>query len=89
MILCLVVILNVGRFAPKFKMGFTVMLVLSVCKFAMIFVIKVFVNRDRKRAALAESGIGQTESDHECRPVVERKKSSSNQDEWRFHGVVI
>ena len=61
----LVVILNVGKYAPQFKMGFTVMSVLSVGEFTMIFVIKWFVVRDRKRdfaAETADSG-GQTGDD--------------------------
>ncbi|KAK0103174.1 hypothetical protein ONS95_014971 [Cadophora gregata] len=44
-----VVILNVGKYAPRFKLGFTVMSALSVGEFAMIFVILWFVTRDVKR----------------------------------------
>ena len=50
----LVVILNVGKYAPKFKMGFTVMSVLSVGEFSMIFVIRYFVNRDKRKVVAAE-----------------------------------
>jgi hypothetical protein len=50
----LVIILNVGKYAPKFNMGFTVMSVLSVGEFSMIFVIRYFVNRDKKKAVAAE-----------------------------------
>lgn len=35
-------------------MGFTVMSVLSVGEFTMIFVIRWFVNRDKRKAALKE-----------------------------------
>lgn len=64
-IVLLVVILNVGKYAPQFKMGFTVMSVLSVGEFTMIFVIKWLVDRVRKRdvaAETADSG-GQTGDD--------------------------
>jgi ACS family pantothenate transporter-like MFS transporter len=53
-------------------MGFTVMSVLSVCEFAMIFVIKYFVDRDRKRAATVESEVGRREFD-EAQPVAQEK----------------
>jgi MFS transporter, ACS family, pantothenate transporter len=43
-------------------MGFTVMSVLSVCEFAMIFVIKWFVDRDRKRAV---DGPGSDDDSHQ------------------------
>jgi hypothetical protein len=49
-------------------MGFTVMSVLSVCEFAMIFVIKWFVDRDRKRAAVVQCGIGRRASDEDSHP---------------------
>lgn len=60
-----VVILNVGKYAPQFKMGFTVMSVLSVGEFTMIFVIKWFVDRVRKRDVAAETANsgGQTGDD--------------------------
>lgn len=52
------VILNVGKYAPRFKMGFTVMSVLSVGEFTMIFVIRWFVNRDKRKAAFKEESQG-------------------------------
>jgi hypothetical protein len=52
------VILNVGKYAPQLKMGFTIMSILSVGKFAMIFVMKWFVDRGGKRDAAAETAIG-------------------------------
>jgi MFS transporter, ACS family, pantothenate transporter len=69
----LVLILNVGKYAPRFKMGFTVMSVLSVCEFAMIFVIKYFVDRDRKRNTTAESGIGQRELEDDAQAIAAEK----------------
>ena len=48
-------------------MGFIVMSVLSVCEFAMIFVIKWFVDRDWKRA------VGRPGSDDDSLPEVEEK----------------
>lgn len=53
--LLLVVVLNVGKYAPRFKLGFTVMSVISVGEFAMIFVMLFFVTRDKKKAALKNS----------------------------------
>jgi len=44
-----VVILNVGKYAPRFKMGFIVMSVLSVGEFSMIFVIRWFANREKRK----------------------------------------
>jgi ACS family pantothenate transporter-like MFS transporter len=73
LILCLVVILNVGKYAPNFKMGFTVMSVLSVCQFGMIFVIKYFVDRDRKRAAAVKSVISERESEDYSLPAANEK----------------
>ena len=49
-----VVILNVGKYAPKFKMGFIVMSVLSVGEFSMIFVIRWFANREKRKASLKQ-----------------------------------
>lgn len=42
-------VLDTSKYAPKFKLGFTVMSVLSVGEFVMIFVIRWFVNRDAKK----------------------------------------
>jgi len=50
----LVVILNTGKYAPKFHLGFTVMSVISVGEFAMIFVMLYFVTRDKKKQAARE-----------------------------------
>lgn len=66
-------ILNVGKYAPKFKLGFTVMSVLSVCEFGMIFVIKYFVDRDRKASAVVESGVGRIGSDGDSQVVTQEK----------------
>ncbi|TVY56655.1 Pantothenate transporter liz1 [Lachnellula cervina] len=49
-----VVILNTGKYAPKFTLGFTVMSVISVGEFAMIFVILYFVTRDERKQGLRE-----------------------------------
>jgi ACS family pantothenate transporter-like MFS transporter len=56
-------------------MGFTVMSVLSIGEFTMIFVIKYFVDKDRDsaRAASAESEVGRNELDNEAQPVVQEK----------------
>ena len=45
------------------------MSVLSVCEFAMIFVIKYFVDRDGRRLGSTENGIGRSEFE-DFRPVV-------------------
>ncbi|KAN0096657.1 putative allantoate permease [Hyaloscypha variabilis] len=68
-----VIILNVGKYAPRFKLGFTVMSVLSVGEFTMIFVIKYFVDRDSRRAKAAESEVGRSELDDEAQPVAQEK----------------
>lgn len=68
-----VVILNVGKYAPKFKMGFTVMSVLRVCEFGMIFVIKYFVDQDKKANAVVESGVGRIGSDDDSQVVTQEK----------------
>lgn len=47
-------ILNTGKYAPKFTLGFTVMSVISVGEFAMIFVILYFVTRDERKQGLRE-----------------------------------
>lgn len=41
-----VLILNVGKYAPRFHLGFSVMSGLSVCEFGMIFVIRYFAQRE-------------------------------------------
>lgn len=41
-----VVILNVGKYAPKFTMGFSVMCGFSACEFGIIFVLRYFANRE-------------------------------------------
>jgi MFS transporter, ACS family, pantothenate transporter len=66
-------ILNVGKYAPKFKMGFTVMSILSVCEFTMIFIIKWFVDRDSKRAAAVESAIGRREFEDDAHSRTEQR----------------
>ncbi|KAH8600113.1 retrograde regulation protein 2 [Bisporella sp. PMI_857] len=50
-----VVVLNVGKYAPRFTLGFTVMSVLSVGQFTMIWVIRYFANKDKKHEAENES----------------------------------
>lgn len=35
-----------GKYAPRFKLGFCIMSGLSVLQFAMIFVLRYFVNRE-------------------------------------------
>ncbi|EXJ88057.1 hypothetical protein A1O1_04984 [Capronia coronata CBS 617.96] len=44
-----VVILDVGKYAPRFKLGFCVMSGISVLQFSMIFVLRYFVRRDKAR----------------------------------------
>ncbi len=47
-------ILNVAKCAPRFKMGYTVISGLSVGEFSSIFVIRWFVNRDKRKAVPKE-----------------------------------
>lgn len=49
-----VVVLNVGKYAPKFKLGFQVMSALSVGQFLMIFVLRFFANREKKAERVRE-----------------------------------
>jgi len=54
-----VVILNVGKYAPRFHMGFSIMAGVSVLQFGMIFVIRYFVKRDeglKKEGEKSEDG---------------------------------
>ncbi|KAL4969802.1 major facilitator superfamily domain-containing protein [Aspergillus stella-maris] len=44
-----VVILDTGKYAPKFTMGYSVMSGISVLQFAIIFVIRWFAQREEKR----------------------------------------
>jgi ACS family pantothenate transporter-like MFS transporter len=69
----LVEILNVGKYAPQFKMGFTVMSVLSVGEFSMIFVIKWFVDRDRKRDVAVETAISGRQIGDDAQPITLEK----------------
>jgi ACS family pantothenate transporter-like MFS transporter len=40
-------ILNVGKYAPRFHLGFSVMSGISVLQFASIFLVRYFANRER------------------------------------------
>ena len=58
-----VLILNVGKYAPRFHLGFSVMSGISVAQFAMIFVLKWFAEREDKRRINDEiDGAGEGES---------------------------
>lgn len=47
-----VLVLNVGKYAPRFHLGFSVMSGISVMQFAMIFVLRYFVNRQTAQEEL-------------------------------------
>jgi MFS transporter, ACS family, pantothenate transporter len=47
-------ILNVGKYAPRFHLGFSVMSGISVLEFAMIFVLRYFVKREDKQRQAAD-----------------------------------
>lgn len=68
------VILNVGKYAPRFKMGFTVISVLSVGEFTMIFVIRWFVNRDKRKKALKEESETNKDDGEDEIPTAVRKE---------------
>ena len=70
-------ILNVGKYAPRFKMGFIVMSLLSVCEFAMIFVIKYFVDRDSRRKENPENGIERSDFE-DSQPVAHTREKVSS-----------
>lgn len=44
-----VIVLNVGKYAPRFHLGFSVMSGFSVLQFTMIFVLRFFVKRQTKQ----------------------------------------
>ncbi|EHY53887.1 hypothetical protein HRR81_001369 [Exophiala dermatitidis] len=54
-----VVILNVGKYAPRFKLGFCIMSGLSVLQFTMIFVLRYYVSRDQARKKQIEDEFNQ------------------------------
>ncbi|KAF2026297.1 putative pantothenate transporter [Setomelanomma holmii] len=56
-----VLILNVGKYAPRFPMGFAVMSGISVLQFSSIFIIRWFVKREAER----EGAQGSSETDTE------------------------
>jgi ACS family pantothenate transporter-like MFS transporter len=58
----LVVKLNFSKYGPQFRMRFTVMSILTVGESTIIFVIKWFINRDRKRDLAAETAISVREN---------------------------
>lgn len=71
-----VVILNVGKYAPHFHMGFSVMSGISVLQFAMIFVLRYFVNRQTEQEDLLKREVeadrnfdakGESASEHDCK----------------------
>jgi MFS transporter, ACS family, pantothenate transporter len=50
-----VLILDVGKYAPRFHLGFCVLSGISVCQFAMIFVLRWFVKHDPQRGRAAKT----------------------------------
>jgi ACS family pantothenate transporter-like MFS transporter len=52
-----VLILNVGKYAPRFHMGFAVMSGISVLQFASIFIIRWFGKREAERDQSHESDL--------------------------------
>ena len=47
--------MNVGKYAPKFHMGFSVMSGVSVLEFASIFIIRYFAKWEEKKTEAQES----------------------------------
>lgn len=73
------VILDVGKYAPRFHLGFSIMSGLSVCQFAMIFVLKWFVERQERRAKLKQAmgdGEGEGSMDRGSRDEVKDLETS-------------
>ncbi|KAL2798660.1 major facilitator superfamily domain-containing protein [Aspergillus keveii] len=58
-----VVILDTGKYAPKFTMGYSIMCGVSALQFAMIFVLRYFVNRQKENDAVAAAAAATTGSD--------------------------
>jgi MFS transporter, ACS family, pantothenate transporter len=53
-----VLILDVGKYAPRFHLGFCVLSGISVCQFGMIFVLRWFVKHDPPWGRAAEKDTG-------------------------------
>jgi ACS family pantothenate transporter-like MFS transporter len=49
-----VLILDTSKYAPRFHLGFSIMSGISVLEFAMIFVLRYFVNRDKEKESAVE-----------------------------------
>lgn len=62
-----VLILNVGKYAPRFTLGFAVMTGLSVLQFASIFIVRWFAKRE-----LSKERVDEAEAEAQ-EPVVEAK----------------
>lgn len=58
-----VLILNVGKYAPRFHLGFSIMSGISVLEFANIFVLRYFVNRDKAEKLKHKSQAHETAAD--------------------------
>jgi len=67
------VILNVGKYAPQLKVGSTIMSVLSLGESTMMFVVKWFVDRDRKRDVAAETAINVGKIEDDTQPIALEK----------------
>lgn len=52
-----VVILDVGKYAPSFHMGFSIMCGVSVLELSSIFLIKHFEEREKAKEERAISGV--------------------------------
>ena len=74
-----VVILNVGKYAPRFHLGFSIMSGLSVLEFAMIFVLRYFVNRQNRDEELRKTIMEESEVTSEAQSSTDdRPEKKSN-----------
>lgn len=68
-----VLVLNVGKYAPRFHLGFSVMSGISVMQFAMIFVLRFFVNRQT-----AQEEMQKHEAEAEAEASITKKGSDAS-----------
>jgi ACS family pantothenate transporter-like MFS transporter len=72
-----VVILNVGKYAPRFHLGFSVMSGISVLQFTMIFVLRFFVQRQTKQEELQKTRAAEADVTGEQNRAYESESEAS------------
>lgn len=72
-----VLILNVGKYAPRFHLGFSVMSGISVLQFTMIFVLRFFVKRQTRQEELQKMQAAESEVTGEHKRAYESESEAS------------